>query len=252
MDLKEIDSSNQNSNRHPWEQVRVKVIKSLLDKLMNEDEELLVLDIGSGDMYVAEELSKHYTKAEFICVDTGYDQIVVKSDALLTTYSSLDEFKKNTSRKVDIVLLLDVIEHIENEIQFLQNLLKEEYITPDTHFVITVPALQSLFSAHDHYLGHYRRYTIFSLKDRLGKSGLTTLKSNYFFFSLLLPRKWQQWGEKGNEADFKGLGQWRGGAFVTAFVKTILLLDFKIGQLVSLIGIKLPGLSLYTICRKPA
>ncbi|MBI1779994.1 MAG: hypothetical protein HYR66_01275, partial [Sphingobacteriales bacterium] len=89
MDLKEIDITNQNSNRHPWEQVRVQVIRSLLDKIVDANKELLVLDVGSGDMYVAGELSKYYTKAEFICVDTNYDQMTIKSDKSLTIYSSL-------------------------------------------------------------------------------------------------------------------------------------------------------------------
>lgn len=252
MDLKEIDIANQNSNRHPWEQARVKVIRSLLNRIIDADKELLVLDIGSGDMYVAGELLNQYPKAEFICIDTGYGQMGIQSNNSLTTFSTLDEFKRSTNKKVDVVLLLDVIEHIDNETGFLQNLLKEEYITPETSFVITVPAFQSLFSAHDRYLGHYRRYTIYSLQDRLNNAGLTTVKSNYFFFSLLLPRKWQQRRENTNETAFKGLGQWRGGNFVTTIVKTILFIDFKIGQLVSMIGIKLPGLSLYCICRKPA
>lgn len=254
MDLKERDSNNRNIHRHPWEQARVKVIHSLLRRVVGQGKEIVMLDIGSGDMYMAEELAKIYPKAKFICVDTGYDKNAPETSAQLISFASLDGFKKNNTGIVDIVLLLDVIEHIKDEADFISRLSNEKYITSETTFIITVPAYQSLFSSHDVFLGHYRRYNRQLLNKKLGNTGLIIESCNYFFFSLVLPRKWQQWKEKQNvnSPAFKGLGQWKGAAFKTTLIKWVLIFDFKLSNFLFKAGIKLPGLSLYAICRKPA
>ncbi|HET9057147.1 MAG TPA: hypothetical protein VFN30_09910 [Chitinophagaceae bacterium] len=253
MDLKEINITNKNHNRHPWEQARLKVIFSLLSGFLSKEKEAVVLDIGSGDMYVAGALSKLFPNTTFICVDTGYEQTIFKTDYNLTIYKSLSEFKSSCSKRVDIIMLLDVIEHIEDEIVFIEELGNESFITFETRFIVTVPSFSSLYSSHDHYLNHYRRYSYASLKHRLNEAGLTIIKSNYFFFSLLLPRKWLQWREKQNlYKGFTGVGRWQGGPLITTFLKAILFIDYKVGQFASVTGIKLPGLSLYAICQKSA
>ena len=55
------------------------------------------------------------------------------------------------------VILMDVLEHTFNDTEFLKEILKK---TPQDSFLfITVPSFQFLFSSHDVYLKHYRRYT---------------------------------------------------------------------------------------------
>jgi len=54
--------------------------------------------------------------------------------------------------------------------------------------LITVPAFQKLFSRHDEFLGHYRRYNLQGISSTAEKAGLEILERSYFFSSLLLPR----------------------------------------------------------------
>jgi len=65
----------------------------------------------------------------------------------------------------DVVVMHDVLEHIEDEpatVARLATLLK-----PDGLLVLSVPALPSLFGYHDEQLGHYRRYTRRTLRAAL-------------------------------------------------------------------------------------
>ncbi|MGC8603951.1 MAG: class I SAM-dependent methyltransferase [Desulfomonilaceae bacterium] len=59
--------------------------------------------------------------------------------------------------KADMVLLLDVLEHIENDSLFLKNLVT--HMPSGSHLLVTAPANMSLWSPHDESHGHFRRYT---------------------------------------------------------------------------------------------
>ncbi len=61
----------------------------------------------------------------------------------------------------DLVLLCDVLEHIEDDDAFLRGLVGA--MRPGSHLLLTVPADPALWSPHDEVYGHYRRYTATSL-----------------------------------------------------------------------------------------
>ena len=52
--------------------------------------------------------------------------------------------------------------------------------------MITVPAFQCLFSSHDMFLEHKRRYTLPQVEEMVRAAGLEILSARYFF-ALLLP-----------------------------------------------------------------
>ena len=58
--------------------------------------------------------------------------------------------------RAEVVLMLDVLEHIERSREALAAVL--EAMKPGAHLLITVPADMSIWSAHDEHFGHYRRY----------------------------------------------------------------------------------------------
>ena len=90
------------------------------------------------------------------------------------------------------------------------------------------------------------------LKKHTSLAGLETKEVGYFFFSLLLPRYLQVKKEKAqkNLDTTTGLVDYNGGALSTWLVKTVLVIDFKISLFFKLLGMKLPGLSNYIICKK--
>ena len=58
--------------------------------------------------------------------------------------------------QADVVTCMDVMEHVPDDFSLLSSLLAAA--KPDTHFLLTVPAMLSLWSGHDETLAHYRRY----------------------------------------------------------------------------------------------
>ena len=72
----------------------------------------------------------------------------------------------------DVVFLLDVIEHIQDETSFLLAALR--HLRPGGLLVVNVPAIRLLFSDYDRAAGHVRRYTPGGLRKLLDSCGVET------------------------------------------------------------------------------
>jgi SAM-dependent methyltransferase len=70
----------------------------------------------------------------------------------------------------ECVLALDVIEHLDDDRQALEQL--GRLLKKDGRLIITVPALPELFSEFDEVQGHRRRYTPQSLRSCLEEANL--------------------------------------------------------------------------------
>ena len=75
---------------------------------------------------------------------------------------------KKGEGEFDYVLACDVIEHIDNDIGALNNLIT--YLKPDGNLILTVPAHSYLFGKRDIRLGHYRRYDKSELIDKINRT----------------------------------------------------------------------------------
>lgn len=78
----------------------------------------------------------------------------------------------------DAVTVLDVLEHCDDDSRALAEIAR--VLTPGGLLVVTVPAFQWLWSAHDEALHHRRRYTDAGLRTLLERCGFTVSKSSYF------------------------------------------------------------------------
>ena len=120
----------------------------------------------------------------------------------LFIYDVLDQ-EPSLLGRYDAVFLLDVIEHIDDDLAFLRAALR--HLRPGGLVVINVPASMLLFSDYDRVAGHLRRYTSASLKALLRQSGAegeTIQRWGLSMVPLLLARKVMLCGAK------------TGGAFV--------------------------------------
>lgn len=84
----------------------------------------------------------------------------------------------------DLVAVLDVIEHVEDDVAALKAIAAA--LKPGGKILITVPAHQWMWSAHDVVNHHKRRYSKAGFVALLEKSGLRGRKLGYFN-SLLFP-----------------------------------------------------------------
>ena len=249
------------SVRHPWELARLEVILDIFKKNTKNTEDIIILDIGCGDTFFVEKFSEYFPSVNFIAIDTAFDEETIRSytkrleGKRIKVFDSLDHAIPAIDKKVSAVFLFDVVEHIEDDLSFLTNLSKQPNISADTLIYITVPAFQSLFTSHDVFLGHYRRYTNSSLKKVIHQSGFDTTEEGYFFFSLLPPRILQLLKEKITgrpDNPTTDVVEWRGGKFITGIIKFILFADYKIISVFKKAGISVFGLSNYAICKKSA
>lgn len=260
MDLKEI-ALNKSNKRHPWELARIDVVKHFIRGMSGlNKKELTILDVGSGDTYLIKELSEEFGNASFYAIDIGYDQAYIDStnkefaleQTKIRVYNNMAAAEEEIKAPVDLVLLLDVIEHVPDDIQFLKELSRFKRITDQTVFLITVPSYQSLFCSHDVFLGHYRRYNNKLLQKNVSEAGLKVVDIGYFFTFPLVPRFIKVAMEKRSKAknEAKGIGNWEGGALTSKLLKGMLTIDFSVSAFLRRLGVKLPGLSNFAVCKR--
>jgi ubiquinone/menaquinone biosynthesis C-methylase UbiE len=88
------------------------------------------------------------------------------------------------NKEIDVILMLDVLEHVGNEQKALEEIAR--ILKPGGLVIITVPAYQSIYSYWDKMLGHYRRYNSGTLNKLFITNNFQKLKLSYFY-SFLLP-----------------------------------------------------------------
>lgn len=81
--------------------------------------------------------------------------------------------------------VFDVLEHIENPIQLLDEMYRT--LEPGGYLFVTVPCGQWLWGELDKSLGHFRRYSKRTIDEVVSRSGFIRIKSRYLFLSLVLP-----------------------------------------------------------------
>jgi hypothetical protein len=136
----------------------------------------VLFDVGAGSGFFASKFKELDPKVKAFCIDPFYSQ----SD--LGSKNGMEFVLTSPADQADTLLFIDVLEHVEDDALLLKEYLNKS--TEDALFVISVPAFQSLWSNHDIYLEHFRRYRIQDLRNLLLKVGLVEIHSTYIFGSL--------------------------------------------------------------------
>ena len=237
-------------HRHPWETSRKNVLLKFLEQSSIAFPIKRIVDIGGGDGYVINSILENNLAEEYFAIDTAYTEEVVNQLAKNYNYSkvhylnNLEEYYSNfTANGTTLFLCMDVLEHLQQESEILDYLQNEK----DNYFFFAVPAFQSVFSYHDELLGHYRRYSLTQLETVLKKYNFSIQDKGYYFTSLLLFRKLDNFFQNNRK---ETIVEWDGNKSKESLINTILGLDFKVSLLFKKIGVHLPGLSCYCLCKK--
>jgi SAM-dependent methyltransferase len=176
MDLKEIEILGSNIGEHWYYKSKAIAMMHVLDKI----DPIKVLDVGAGSGFFSKYLLDNSSVKEAWCVDTSYkknSQIIEKNKS---TY-----FRRSVEKiDVDLILFMDVLEHVDDDLMLLKEYLKK--VNKNTHILITVPAFNFLWSEHDDFLEHKRRYSLNEVEKLLKKSGLK-IERGVYFFGLVFP-----------------------------------------------------------------
>lgn len=230
--------------RHPWEAARAAFLIERLRGVVAMGSR--VLDVGSGDAWLAAEL-RHATGCDITCWDAHFsdqDEEAVRARGLQTTRTA-------PRGPFDVALLLDVLEHAEDDRALLRTVV--ERVRPGGAVLVSVPAWPALFSAHDRALHHHRRYTPADCRALLRGQGLIIEVSGGLFHSLLLPRALAALFERVGLAKAMGspgIGHWRHGRLVTEAVTAALRAEQRLSALAAHRQLDVPGLSYFALCSR--
>ena len=165
---------------HWWFRGRRALVLAVLQRMLTPGQHRL-LDLGCGSGNVLEALGRF---GEAVGMEAD-DSLAAAGRAagLDIRRGALPDDHVVPMGWPDVVLLLDVLEHVDDEAALRA---AHALLQPGGLLVATVPAYQWLWSAHDVALGHRRRYTASRLRAAVGASGFTLVSLSYFN-TLLLP-----------------------------------------------------------------
>ena len=137
MDLREFSVAS--TRRHPWELARADFFCELLARRVLDHEIARILDVGAGDAFLASKLVAFVgPHTEVVCTDLHYDgSIGVRLATQLPANVRLS--RDLPSSEADLILLLDVLEHVEDDRAFLRGLVRD-HLAPGGDLLISVCA----------------------------------------------------------------------------------------------------------------
>ena len=141
-----------------------------------------VLEVGCGTGNFTVMIGE--TDADVLGVDI--DEAFVESARTATRHQTRvkienrDITESDWDAEFDTVVMLDVLEHLVDDAEFLRRLWNA--LTPDGRLIIKVPAMPGIFGAMDEVVGHQRRYTRRDLVERIEAAGFSDAKCWSFNF----------------------------------------------------------------------
>jgi 2-polyprenyl-3-methyl-5-hydroxy-6-metoxy-1,4-benzoquinol methylase len=176
MDLKETDILGSSIDQHWYYASKAAATMRLLGTTPYKR----ILDVGAGSGFFSRHLLTHSSASEAWCVDISYD-----ADSDATTGGKPVHYRRSIEAvDADLVLLMDVLEHVDDDVGLLKAYVDK--VPSGSRFLITVPAFQFLWSGHDDFLEHKRRYTLAQLEAVVRNTGLT-VKQGAYYFGLVFP-----------------------------------------------------------------
>ena len=138
-----------------------------------------VLDVGAGSGFFSRSLLRAGLATSAVCVDPGYP-----ADRDEWVGGRPLQFRRRVADAAGgLVLMMDVLEHVADDVALLREYM--DPATPGTRVLVTVPAFQALWSGHDVFLEHYRRYTLRQTEALLRAAGLVVELGCYFYGAVL-------------------------------------------------------------------
>lgn len=199
MDLKELESGVDPSVNWYYQSKKVPLFRYFKQLVKEQNKKITVIDFGSGSGFFAYELFEAFPQhiEDVLLIDIGYTEAEMAS----TKNEPVKKLRYIPNGINDsIVIMMDVLEHIEDDYAILEDI--KSRLGENAHFFITVPAFMSVWSSHDVYLGHYRRYTIPMVKKLLTKTKCK-IDQQYYIYGSIFPLVWMVRRLKKNDENMK-------------------------------------------------
>lgn len=168
---------------HWWYRARREILSDYLMRYGDLPAQARILEIGCGTGHNLPMLAQ-FGQVDAIEIDETARAKASERLGKPVGTSPLPELTGVEPGSYDLVAVLDVVEHVEDDVAALKAIATA--LKPGGKILITVPAHQWMWSAHDVVNHHKRRYSKATLSAALRAAGLGWSRLGYFN-SLLFP-----------------------------------------------------------------
>ena len=162
--------------RHWWFAGRRKIVGEILTSL-DLPEHARILDAGCGTGGNLQFLSQ-FGDTTGVELDDGAAALARERGTWPVLKGSLPDGMPFAEQQFDLIVLLDVLEHIDDDGASLRAL--AALLAPRGYLVLTVPAFPFLWSPHDEEHHHKRRYRAAGLREVIENTGLRLSYLSHF------------------------------------------------------------------------
>lgn len=171
MDLKELDILGTDISSHWYYYSKAKAMMRMIEWVNPS----VILDVGAGSGYFSNYLLRASDAEEAWCVDVSYPVESDRSEGAKPVH-----FRHAIDRvNADLVLMMDVLEHVDDDVGLLREYAAK--VPRGSQFLISVPAFEFLWSGHDVFLEHKRRYSLDQIENVIEQAGLIVNRGVYYF-----------------------------------------------------------------------
>jgi SAM-dependent methyltransferase len=168
---------------HWWFVARRKILTDLIEAHRPKAGPLRILEVGCGTGSNIPMLQK-FGSVDAIEPDDPAREFASRRTGVAIKGGYLPHGVELADGHYDLIVLLDVLEHIPEDVPALAALGPK--LAPGGKLIVTVPAIPWLWSAHDVAHHHQRRYTMAGLSRVFGQAGFR-FEHRTHFNSVLLP-----------------------------------------------------------------
>lgn len=183
MDRRVYDRMAEHDTTHWWYRARRDILSDYLTREAALPQQARILEIGCGTGHNLPMLAQFGT-VDAIEIDPAAREVASLRLGKPVGEAPLPALSGVPKAAYDLIAVLDVVEHIDDDVAALRAM--RERLAPGGKILITVPAHQWMWSAHDVVNHHHRRYSKATLSAAIAEAGLRPRKLGYFN-SLLFP-----------------------------------------------------------------
>lgn len=177
MDRAVFDRMAQIDGEHWWFAARREIIARLIERQAGLPPKPRILEVGAGTGSNLELLMR-YGRVDAIEPDDEARALASARSGLVVKGGLLPDGVALEDGAYDLIVLLDVLEHIPDDLGTLAALRGK--LAAGGRLMVTVPAAPWMWSAHDAAHHHHRRYTAGTLADVFRKAGYRVRYRSHF------------------------------------------------------------------------
>ncbi len=183
MDRSIYDAMAAQDHKHWWYVARRDVLHDYVARYARLPQAARILEIGCGTGHNLAMLARFGT-VEGSELDPASRALANQRFGGMVGDARLPELEGVADKTYDMVAILDVLEHVEDDVAALKGIARR--LKPGGRILITVPQYPWMWTGHDVANHHFRRYTKASLRAAITGAGLNAAHLTSFN-SLLFP-----------------------------------------------------------------